>query len=90
MIKGVNKKIIEINDTKNIYFEKAILYVRPEMLDTPPGHLMKEASYYLEENTPLSSTSRAERRLSSLSRILAAIASIGVIGTVIVFFIIGG
>lgn len=52
MIKGVNKKIIEINETENIYFEKAILYIRPKMSDIPQSHLIKEANFYLERNIP--------------------------------------
>ena len=53
MSKGVNKKVIEVNDTGNMYFEKAILYVRPKMLTLPQKHLMKEAKYYLNENLPV-------------------------------------
>ncbi len=30
MVKGVNKNIIEINDTGNEIFEKVILYVKPQ------------------------------------------------------------
>ena len=30
MVKGVNKKIIEINNTENEFFEKIILYVSPK------------------------------------------------------------
>ncbi len=52
MIKGVNKKVIEINDTENIYFEKAVLYVRPKMLNVPEKHLIKEAGFFLDENSP--------------------------------------
>ena len=91
MIKGVNKKIIEINDTRNIYFEKAILYVRPEMQDTPSDHLIKEASYYLEENTPSARTpERTGSRLSLLSGIMAASACLGIVGTIVFFIIISG
>lgn len=50
MIKGVNKKVIEINDTGNIYFEKAVFYVRSEMSDVPERHLLREVSEYLDEN----------------------------------------
>ena len=30
MLKGVNKVIIEVNDTGEKFFEKAIFYIRPE------------------------------------------------------------
>mgnify|MGYP003373261771 FL=1 len=31
MVKAVNKLVLEINNTENEYFEKAIFYIRPEM-----------------------------------------------------------
>lgn len=31
MIKGVNKKIIEVNNPDSLFFEKAILYVKPNV-----------------------------------------------------------
>ena len=34
MVKAVNKLILEINNTKNDYFEKAVFYIRPEMHTT--------------------------------------------------------
>lgn len=30
MIKGVNRQVLEIHDTGNQYFEKALLFVKPE------------------------------------------------------------
>ncbi len=68
MIKGVNKKIIEINETENIYFEKAILYIRPKMSDIPQSHLIKEANFYLERNIP--DGSRGDASLIKAKKIL--------------------
>lgn len=48
MIKGVNKHIVEINNPNNDYFEKAILYVRPDKLAIPPKELSGEARSYLD------------------------------------------
>lgn len=31
MLKGVNKRIVEINKTDSLYFEKAVLYLRPDV-----------------------------------------------------------
>ena len=31
MVKGVNKKVIEINNTENEFFEKIVLYVSPKI-----------------------------------------------------------
>ena len=47
MIKGVNKKIIEINNPDSLYFEKAILYVRPNVTILPDAVSQKEAERIL-------------------------------------------
>ncbi len=47
MIKGVNKRIVEINNTQNEYFEKAILYIKPEKSSLPQRELSEEAINYL-------------------------------------------
>ena len=52
MIKGVNKKIVEINNPKSLYFEKAILYIRPNMSDIPAKLLSQEAQNYLKSIFP--------------------------------------
>lgn len=52
MLKGVNKSIVEINDTGNMYFEKAVLYIRPEMRNVPERHIAREASEYINSNIP--------------------------------------
>lgn len=48
MLRGVNKQIIEINSTDNRYFEKAILFVRPEFSETSEGKLRDNASEFLK------------------------------------------
>ena len=47
MIKGVNKAIIEINETGNKYFEKAILFVRSESANENEKKLESGAKEYL-------------------------------------------
>lgn len=47
MIKGVNKRIVEINNPQNEYFEKAILYIRPSKQSVPQKELNIEAMDYL-------------------------------------------
>lgn len=43
MIKGVNRQIIEVTETGNEYFERALLVVRPGFADTEPSLLHEEA-----------------------------------------------
>ena len=43
MLRGTNKSIIEISETENKYFEKAILFVKPEFVNLSPERLSREA-----------------------------------------------
>lgn len=47
MLRGVNKQIIEVRDTGSRYFERALLFVRPEFSEMRPGQLELEANKYL-------------------------------------------
>lgn len=47
MLKGVNKHIVEINNPKNEYFDKAILFVRQDKLSLSAKALAEEAKEYL-------------------------------------------
>ncbi len=47
MIKGVNKKIIEVNHTDSIYFEKAVFYLRPNVRELPTEVSRAEAEKYV-------------------------------------------
>lgn len=47
MIKGVNKCVIEVADTQDKYFERAILFVRPEYADKKAEILREKAKEYV-------------------------------------------
>lgn len=49
MIKGVNKRIVEINNTDNEYFDKAILFVSSDVGEIPPAKLSEYAGNYLDK-----------------------------------------
>lgn len=51
MIKGVNRRIVEITSMENDYFEKAVLYIRPEKMSYPQNQLDLEAKAYLMDIT---------------------------------------
>lgn len=42
MVKGVNKSIIEVNNPDSLYFEKAVLYVRPNVTVFPEAVRRRE------------------------------------------------
>lgn len=43
MLRGTNRSIIEINETENRYFERALLFVKPEYMNLSPERLNREA-----------------------------------------------
>lgn len=43
MIKGVNRRVVEITGMNNDYFEKAVLYIRPDKSGTSQTRLELEA-----------------------------------------------
>lgn len=47
MLRGVNRQIIEINSTDNCFFEKAILFVRPEFSEASETKLHDNANEFL-------------------------------------------
>ena len=47
MVKGVNKQIVEIINTENEYFDKAILFVNPEKLESERSELRKQADLFV-------------------------------------------
>lgn len=49
MIKGVNKRVIEINNPDSIYFEKAIFYLKPNVRELPSAVTEKEINRFVSE-----------------------------------------
>ena len=49
MLRGVNKQIIEINETENKVFERAVLYVRPEYAELAESKLHSRANEFIKE-----------------------------------------
>jgi len=70
MIKGVNKKIIEINSTGSIYFEKVVFYLKPNVIELPCAVAEVEARRYIENFEVLS-----DRRGKKLSRKLLLVST---------------
>ncbi len=74
MLKGVNKRVIEINNPDGEYFERAILFVKPEKFETPPEKLSQLAKSYVDNVDE----KRPERK-----RIIIAVVSVLMISAVI-------
>lgn len=52
MIKGVNKRVVEIICTDNEYFEKAVLYIKSDKPDVSAARLESEAREYVGNLAP--------------------------------------
>ncbi len=52
MLRGVNKRIIEITNTENDYFERAILVVRHDKRTQGAALLKEQADRYIETLDP--------------------------------------
>ncbi len=48
MIRGVNKNIIEVTNTENKYFDKAILFLNPDYSKVSQGKIESEAKKYIK------------------------------------------
>ncbi len=83
MIKGVNKKVIEINRPDSVYFERAVLYLRPDVTEVPPHEAQAAAEDYLHQ--PF--TGRSGGKLRSLFLFLLGAATSAGIFTLIIWLI---
>ena len=82
MIKGVNRQIIEVTDTGNIYYERAILFVRPEYRSSSYEKLNSEASDLVKKYKAPSAINSGKMIFSHILRLLIS-AGIGSILTII-------
>ncbi len=53
MIKGVNRRIVEITSTEHEFFEKAVLYVKADKSNLPMEKITEEAREYLGRIIPV-------------------------------------
>jgi len=86
MLKGINRRIIEINRTNNEYFEKAILFVRSEKLNSAVQVLSKEAEAYLK-NLPIPQKNYSYLKKRAIAIILGAFGII-ILAFCIVLFVL--
>ncbi len=75
MIKGINRSIIEVCETGNEYYERAILIVKPEYASVQRAILEEEARKMVRELDVPSAFRSGHSRLRSLLLLLAAAAS---------------
>lgn len=52
MVRGVNRQVLEITETNNMYYEKALLVVRPEYANAQQAVLEREAKSMIKRMRP--------------------------------------
>jgi len=87
MIRGINRQVIEITDTGNIYYERALLVVRPEYRGAQKALLEREAKKMLKQIHGPSILKKKQLIFYWLIR-LGAAAVVGGLVTCIIFNII--
>lgn len=75
MIKGVNRRIVEITSTEHEYFEKAVLYVRTDKSNLPTEKITEEAREYIGRIVPVKRNvlSTGNKLLIGMSLVLVAL-----------------
>ena len=53
MIKGVNHRVIEVSRPESAYFERAVLFLRPELSDSLLQTAELEAEHFLGDVSPI-------------------------------------
>lgn len=80
MIKGINNYVIEVCDTGNEYYDKAILFVKPEYADVQKMALEKEAKKLLKNIDTTASMKRHKCGIKQWVRMSVA-AGVGAIAS---------
>ena len=84
MIKGVNRQVIEITQTKCEYFEKVLFFVKPEYAATSEGTLRERASLIADSaGIPPASKLKKRKLLSALKFVCSALAGAAVTAAVL-------
>lgn len=86
MVKGVNRQIIEINNTGDRYFEKVLLFVTPGRSGVSERELHKRAEEYVlglsEKKPPEQSLRKRWSNKQKRKKILITICSVALIGII--------
>ena len=83
MIKGVNRRIVEITSTEHEYFEKAVLYVKADKSNLPSEKITEEAREYLGRIVPVKKT-----YLSTGNKLLIAMLAVLTVLTILLIILI--
>ena len=84
MNKGINRNVIEIVDTDNEMFERAILFVRPHEREREPAALERGARHFLSRTKIRRRMLPGGRKLAAFVKYVLAMA-LGAVAAVLMF-----
>lgn len=89
MVKGVNKTIIEINNTGSKYFDRVVLFVNPAYSAVPQSRLESKAAAIIRAAEPFGERARAKnkRKKPKRARLLTGLLLLAVLAALVVFLI---
>ena len=87
MVKGVNKRVIEVKDTGSKFFEKIVFYITPQYSELTPVQL-KEATEFLSLKLEGSPQKTSLRRRHLRKKRVAFWSGLGVVLIGVALFLI--
>ena len=93
MIRGAKKQVIEVLNTENEYFEKAILVVSDRYLETDRSRLDRRAREYVSAVNPFPSSEVTERVIERQDNVKKLLMILGyflsaAVGAALVYFVV--
>lgn len=70
MIKGVNRQVVEVNETQCEYFEKIMFFIKPEYATVSEGKIRERAGMIAEASTLPPPTKLKRNRYSEVIRLV--------------------
>ncbi len=70
MIKGVNRQVVEVNETQCEYFEKIMFFIKPEYATVSEGKIRERAGMIAEASTLPPPTKLRRNRYSEVIRLV--------------------
>lgn len=68
MIKGINRQVVEVNDTGCDYFEKIMFFVKPEYASVSEGKIRERAGMIASRTSAAPPTKLKKNRLYEFSK----------------------
>lgn len=88
MIKGVNRQVVEVNDTGCEYFEKIMFFVKPEYASVSEGKIRERAGMIAGSSTLPPPTKLKKARLFGAAKLILSALCGAVVTAVLLKFAI--